>query len=485
MAHSAHETEEKVKEHYDSAEEVERKCQLLAKMIKESKHMVAFTGAGISTSAGIPDFRGPTGTWTRKAKGLKPLKGTSSLSAHPTATHMSLVKLEQEGVLKYLISQNCDGLHVRSGFNQSKLSELHGNGNKTICELCGQSYFYDAKCPVKKDFARFKRDRWTGKYCLHNDCGGRQLKTTICFGQDLPDEPLRLAEDHSEKADFHLALGSSLTVTPAADCPQTTAWKDDGKLVIINLQVTPLTKDAEFQIYAKTDDVMKRVMELLQYEIPSFRLRRKLVCGVEPNGKGLYVRGVDADDLTLEHRYVKAATWSKPKLGELGFDHTGQIVESAISDNGFGIPFMPCEFMDKMEAQQKVHVDVTLEFFGHYDEPDLIVTNDFTEAYRSQQRVEYLWSLELDPIQKEWSVSAELSTIPKETKRVKDNSFGKLCAKYVTDFLVEKGYSQSQANKKWNSYVRRHSQNVDETQVAVYKKEQRNELLAALSTSRS
>jgi len=457
MAGTAHKSEEEMMEHYDSPEVLESKIQQLADLIRKSNHMVAFTGAGISTSAGIHDFRGPTGKWTREAKGLKPLKGTSTLKAFPTTTHMSLVKLQQEGILKYLISQNCDGLHVRSGFDQGKLSELHGNGNMAICESCGQKYFYDKKVGRYDGPNKIRRDRWSGEHCLHSDCVGRQLATTICFGQELPPKPLALAEENSEKADLHLALGSSLTVTPAADCPRTTAFKRDGNLVIINLQNTPLTNIAKFQIYAKTDEVMARVMEKLQLQVPSFCLRRKVMCGVDPSGKGFYLRGADWDDLTLEHRFIHAVTWSDPQLRDgQGFDHAGQEINSEIPSNKFsGINMMASSV--KNFGESRVFVDVKLGFASHYEEPDLILSNDFTEAYRSQQRIEYLWTLEFDPYEKTWSTSVELSTIPEKSDRVKDNSFGKLCKKYTLGpFLEKKGYSKSQANKMWKSYVRRH-----------------------------
>merc|ERR1719436_99592 len=114
-------------------------------MVRESKHIVIFTGAGISTSAGISDFRGPTGVWTRKAEGLPPIAGTSTVKALPTKTHMGIVELQRRGIVKYVISQNCDGLHRRSGLPASAISELHGNGNVEICEDCGRRYFRDFK----------------------------------------------------------------------------------------------------------------------------------------------------------------------------------------------------------------------------------------------------------------------------------------------------------------------------------------------------
>jgi mono-ADP-ribosyltransferase sirtuin 6 len=100
----------------ETSDNFDHKATQLAGLIRQSKHFIVFTGAGISTSAGIPDFRGPEGAWTLQAQGRQRTAAvTSTLQAIPTATHMALVELQNRGLLKYLISQNCDGLHRRSG----------------------------------------------------------------------------------------------------------------------------------------------------------------------------------------------------------------------------------------------------------------------------------------------------------------------------------------------------------------------------------
>merc|ERR1719235_3018390 len=245
MASTAHTDPEQMLERFDSADVLAEKVERLAEMVRNSRHMVVFTGAGISTSAGIPDFRGPNGKWTRQAEGKKPVAGVETMKAFPTPTHMALVELHRRGVLKYVISQNCDGLHRRSGLSASAISELHGNGNIEICEACGQQYFRDFRC----DRLGKSTDHFTGRFCR---CEGRLLNSTIDFGQCLPEKPLKVAREHSKAADLHLALGSSLTVSPANTMPERTV-RQGGKLVICNLQKTPLTEIAEFQIYASTD----------------------------------------------------------------------------------------------------------------------------------------------------------------------------------------------------------------------------------------
>ena len=208
MAHTAHTDAETLRERYDSEANLSAKVDLLAKYVLGAKHFVAYTGAGVSTSAGLPDFRGPDGVWTRAAQGRERPQGTSPLCALPTPTHMALVALQQHGTLKHLVSTNCDGLHRRSGFPSAALSELHGCGNVEECEDCGQQYYRDMKCRR----ASKGRDHATGRRCSRDDCKGRLLEWTIDFGQSLPEAPLESAFDHASRADLCLALGSSLTV---------------------------------------------------------------------------------------------------------------------------------------------------------------------------------------------------------------------------------------------------------------------------------
>lgn len=158
-------------EHEEPTPAVTKKASLLAGRIRASKHLVVFTGAGVSTSAGIADFRGPQGAWTLMAQGREhDLRSVDTLEAIPTPTHMALVELQNRGVLKYLVSQNCDGLHRRSGIltvsylpstglycawdlglmifsSQGMISELHGNSNREYCKDCGKEYIRGMLCP--------------------------------------------------------------------------------------------------------------------------------------------------------------------------------------------------------------------------------------------------------------------------------------------------------------------------------------------------
>lgn len=274
MAFSAHKDEDTLLERYDNQQEFMRKVAQVGELVKKSKFTCFFTGAGISTDAGIPDFRGPNGVWTCKAKGIASPTGTSTLSAIPTQTHMSIVELLKTGNAHYLISQNCDGLHRRSGVPPNQISELHGNGNIEYCEDCGFQYLRDYSCYRITNSS----DHYTGRHCVNTinnkTCNGRLLESTIDFGQNLPEIPLEKAFQASKKADLHIALGSSLTVSPACTMPKTTA-KTNGKLVICNLQKTPLDHLCSVRIYQRCDVFMQALMNYLNLPIPDFKLNRR------------------------------------------------------------------------------------------------------------------------------------------------------------------------------------------------------------------
>uniref|UniRef100_A0A914PT00 protein acetyllysine N-acetyltransferase n=1 Tax=Panagrolaimus davidi TaxID=227884 RepID=A0A914PT00_9BILA len=289
MAFSAHKDAEQVREFESDETTLEKQASQLAQWIRESKHFVAFTGAGISTSAGIPDFRGPQGVWTLRAKGEYPKGGTSTLSAVPTKGHMALVEMEKAGLLKFLISQNCDGLHRRSGFPPEKLAELHGNSNLDRCVKCGKEYLRDFHT---RNHSNHVHEHRTVRKCPA--CGDWLHDTIINFSESLPEKPLRNGFLHSRQSDLHLVIGSSLTVSPACRMPQETATSG-GKLVIINLQKTPLDPLADLRIFAKVDTFIEKVMKHLKLQIPEWTLRRWVqismkdestlqIAGLEPDG---------------------------------------------------------------------------------------------------------------------------------------------------------------------------------------------------------
>ncbi len=203
--------------------DLKQRIETLARWMFEAKHLVVFTGAGISTESGLPDFRGPDGLWTRQAKGLPAPKFDWS-QAKPNPGHLAIVELQNLGKLAFLITQNVDNLHPASGIRPELLAELHGNVFKLRCRSCG------FKCDAFPDL----------KICP--ECGGELASSVVNFGDPLPLQELQLAEEHSRKADLFIVVGSSLVVYPAAEMPEIAA-RSGAKLVIINQGDVP----AEFE----------------------------------------------------------------------------------------------------------------------------------------------------------------------------------------------------------------------------------------------
>ena len=198
---------------FDSPEEVERKVEKLAELVRNANKIVAFTGAGISTSCGIPDFRGPSGIWTLQRAG-KPLPRpkVSFAVARPSYTHAALINLMNAGKLTYIVSQNVDGLHLRSGCPREKIAELHGNCFSERCIKCNTEYIRD----FEVETVGFKP---TGRKCSIKGCGGKFHDHVLDWEDALPEDELEASERHSKEADLAICLGTSLQITPACNLP--------------------------------------------------------------------------------------------------------------------------------------------------------------------------------------------------------------------------------------------------------------------------
>ena len=240
---------------------LEEKIDLIADWILTSKHLVAFTGAGISTESGIPDFRGPDGVWTRRDKGLPPPKMKKAWSEiAPNEGHMILVELQKMGFLKFLITQNTDNLHRVSGIDPDTISELHGNGTLMKCLSCDRRMTYEEANWDKTKFGPGYRThpiREGQPSCPH--CDGRLISSVINFGDPMPEFDFKLAYEQSEQSDLYLMIGSSLVVNPAAELP-ILAMENGAKTVLINIGETPLDRQVDIKIEESIGLVLTKLL---------------------------------------------------------------------------------------------------------------------------------------------------------------------------------------------------------------------------------
>lgn len=218
----------------------------LKNMLAASKRTVVFTGAGISTESGIPDFRSPGGIWTkyqpidfreflsseeaRRETWRRKIAVDEAISrAEPNRGHRAIAQLVARRRASSVITQNIDGLHQRSGIPDEQVIELHGNGTYAACLDCARHY------ELPDVFAAFKIKE-EPPVC---ECGGFIKSATISFGQPMPIEPMQRAQAETKSCDLFLAIGSSLVVYPAAGFPSV-AKQNGARLVILNREPTDL-----------------------------------------------------------------------------------------------------------------------------------------------------------------------------------------------------------------------------------------------------
>jgi NAD-dependent SIR2 family protein deacetylase len=240
----------------------ERQIEAVARWIISSQRVVAFTGAGISTDSGIPDFRGPDGVWTRRDAGLPaPRWRVPPGRIEPNASHLSLVELQRLGKLQFLVTQNTDNLHRRSGIHPERLAELHGNAELMRCLGCERTY--------TRQEVGWDRSRWGPGYRTQKPipgqpecaaCGGRLISSVVNFGDPLPREELALAEHHARHCDLMVVLGSSLMVEPAASLVGL-ALRSGSEVILINQGKTPYDRAVTLRAWAGIGEVIPPAVE--------------------------------------------------------------------------------------------------------------------------------------------------------------------------------------------------------------------------------
>ncbi|XP_060796843.1 NAD-dependent protein deacetylase sirtuin-7 [Neoarius graeffei] len=305
----------KQEEVFDDEEDLRSKVKQLAEAMGQARHVVVYTGAGISTAASIPDYRGPNGVWTQLQKGHA-IRHSDLSEAEPTLTHMCIRMLHKVKMVQHVVSQNCDGLHLRSGLPRHALSELHGNMFIEVCVSCSPVREVIRLFDVTERTALHRHA--TGRQCAH--CRGELRDTIVHFGErGTLEQPLNWkgAAEAADQADLILCLGSSLKVLKKYACLwcMKKAAAKRPKLYIVNLQWTPKDDLATLKIHGKCDDVMRLLMEELGVKIPNYNRSEdpifSLATPLRPDEADSHSRKTLAPPAALEHSESESASKSE------------------------------------------------------------------------------------------------------------------------------------------------------------------------------
>ncbi|HEY5337674.1 MAG TPA: Sir2 family NAD-dependent protein deacetylase [Rhizomicrobium sp.] len=242
----------------------------LTELLRDARRVVFFTGAGISTESGIPDFRSPGGTWTKMAPiDYRDFVGSADMrreawrrrfvleetlaGVKPNAGHMAVAELVARGKASHVITQNIDNLHQDSGVPDAKVIEIHGNTRYAKCLDCG------ARAELEPIRAHFEK---TGDPPDCMFCGGILKTATISFGQAMPELEMARAEKAALEADLFIVLGSSLVVYPAAGLP-TLAKRGGAKLAIVNREPTEQDGAADLVLQSEIGPTLREAVNAL------------------------------------------------------------------------------------------------------------------------------------------------------------------------------------------------------------------------------
>jgi len=249
----------------------------LADAILASKRLVVFTGAGVSTESGIPDFRSPNGLWARYDPDQFSYQNflaspearrnywqvgreiyATIRGARPNPAHLAIAELERLGFLDVVITQNVDNLHQTAGVSPERVIELHGNATRARCLSCGAFY-------SREEIQERLEAGEPIPTCA--PCGGIIKPTTILFGEAMPGRETLEAQRRSRSADAFVVVGSSLVVFPAAMMPLY-AKAAGARLAIVNLEPTPYDDEADIVVHGAAGEVMDRVIRVVRDCLP-------------------------------------------------------------------------------------------------------------------------------------------------------------------------------------------------------------------------
>ncbi len=252
-----------------------QEIESLAKLITESRRIIVFTGAGVSTESGIPDFRSPGGVWTRydpedftierfvsnpdSRRAFWRMSAESGFlaRAEPNPAHYAIAELDRLGRLDCVITQNIDDLHQKAGVSSEKVLELHGNMHWVVCLGCRR------RSPMLDVLPGADEEAEAPVCC---ECQGILKPDVILFGETLPVVTLKEATRRAQMCDLFIVIGSALLVYPAAYIP-TYATGAGARLAIVNLTPTPLDHEAVTLIHGKAGEVMSSVMERVRLRL--------------------------------------------------------------------------------------------------------------------------------------------------------------------------------------------------------------------------
>lgn len=249
----------------------------VADWIAQADHVVALTGAGISTDSGIPDFRGPQGLWTRdptaerratidawiedadlRRAAWRFRADNRDVEFRPNRAHHALADLQAMGRLHLVVTQNIDGLHQQAGADRDRVVEVHGSAREVVCLECGR------RQPLDDVLDRVVAGDVDPR-C--RACGGLLKSATISFGQSLAPEDLERARQAAVSADVMLALGTSLTVYPVAWLPLM-ARREGARVVIVNGEPTEMDDLAHVSLVARLGDVLPALVDRVRARLP-------------------------------------------------------------------------------------------------------------------------------------------------------------------------------------------------------------------------